>query len=65
MVGSLVAQSIKNTLALQETQVRSLDPEDHLEEEIATLSSVLAWRIPGTEDPGGIQSMGWQRVEHN
>ena len=56
MVGSLVAQSIKNTLALQETQVRSLNPEDHLEEEIATHSSVLAWRIPWTKESDGLQS---------
>ena len=64
MVGSLVAQSIKNTLALQETQVRSLNPEDHLEEEIATHSSVLAWRIPWTKESDGLQSMGLQRIRH-
>ena len=44
----------------QETRVRSLGWEDHLEEEMATHSSVLAWRIPWTEEPGGLQSMGWQ-----
>ena len=46
----------------QETQVQSLGGEDPLEEEMATHSSVLAWRIPWTEEPGGLQSMGSQRV---
>ena len=45
---------------MQETWVQSLDQEDPLEEEMATHSSVLAWRIPWTEEPGGLQSMGWQ-----
>ena len=45
---------------MQETQVRYLGWEDLLEKEIATHSSMLAWRIPWTEDPGGLQSMGWQ-----
>ena len=61
---SLVAQTVKNLPALQETQVRSLGREDPPEEEMATYpnrtlrihSSILAWRIPGTEEPGGIQS---------
>ena len=50
---------------LQETQVQSLDQEDLLEEEMATLSSILAWEIPWTEEPGRLQSMGSQRVGHN
>ena len=48
----------------QETWVRSLDWEDSLEEEMATHSSILAWEIPWTEEPGGLQSMGSQRVGH-
>ena len=59
---SLVAQSVKNLPAVQETQVRSLDREDTLEKERATHSSILAWKIPWTEEPGGLQSMGSQRV---
>ena len=55
---SLVAQMVKNPLAMQETQVPSLDQEDPLEKEMATHSSVLAWRILWTEEPGGLQSMG-------
>jgi len=46
-------------------QVRSLDQEDPLEEAVATYSSILAWRIPWTEESGGLQSMGLQRVEHD
>ena len=49
----------------QESQVRSLNQKDHLEEEMATRSRILAWRIPWTEEPGGLQSVGSQRVEHN
>ena len=49
---------VKSLPAMQETQVQSLDWEDHLEKEMATHSSVLAWRIPWTEEPGGLQSMG-------
>ena len=55
---SLIAQSIKNLPAVQETQVRFLDWEDPLEKEMATYSSILAWRIPWTEEPGGLQSLG-------
>ena len=55
---SLVAQSIKNPPAMQETQVGSLGLEDPLEKGMATHSSVLAWGIPWTEDPGGTHSMG-------
>ena len=62
---SLEAQMVKNLPALQETQVQSLGQEDPLEEEMATHSSILAWRIPWTEEPGGLQSMGSQRVRHN
>ena len=50
---------------MQETQVRSLGQEDPLEEEMATHSSILAWRIPWTEEPGGLQYMGLQRVRHD
>ena len=59
---SLVAQMIKNLPAMLETQVQSLDQEDPLEKGMATHSSILAWRIPWTEEPGGLQSMGSQRV---
>ena len=54
----LVAQSVKNPPAVQETQVQSLDWEDPLEKKMATHSSILLWRIPWTEEPGGLQSMG-------
>ena len=60
---SLVAQMVKNLPAMQETQVRSLDCKDPLEEEMSTHSSILAWRIPWTEEPGALQSMGLQKVE--
>ena len=62
---SLVAQMVKNLPALQETQVRSLGWKDPGEEGMATNSSILAWRIPRTEEPGGLQSMGLQGVGHN
>ena len=62
---SLVAQRLKCLPAMRETQVRSLDQEDALEEEMATHSSTLAWRIPWREEPGGRQSMGSQRVGHD
>ena len=62
---SLIAQSVKNLPAVQEIQVWSLGQEDPLEMEMATHSSILAWRIPWTEEPGGLQSMGLQRVWHN
>ena len=57
-----MAQTVKNLPAMQKTQVRSLGREDPLEEGTATHSSVLAWRIPWTEEPGGLQSMGSHRV---
>ena len=62
---SLVAQSVKNLPAVQETRVRSLDWEDPLEKEMATHSSILAWKISWTEEPGGLQSLGSQRVGHD
>ena len=62
---SLVAQRLKLLPAMWETQVRSLDREELLEKEMATRSSILAWRIPWTEEPGRLQSMGSQRVGHD
>ena len=62
---SLVAQIVKNPPAKQETWVQSLGQEDPLEKGMATPSSILAWKIPGTEEPGGMQSMGLQRVRHD
>ena len=56
---------VKNLPVMQETQVQSLGQENHREEEMATHSSILTWRIPGTEEPGGLQSKGSQRVGHN
>ena len=64
-LASLVAQRIKRLPAMQETQVQSLGWEDPLEKEMATHSSILAWRIPWTEEPGGLQSRGSQRVRHD
>ena len=60
-----MAQSVKNLPAMQETWVLSLGQEDLLEKEMATLSRTLAWGIPWTEEPGGLQSMGVTRVEHD
>ena len=65
MLASLVAQTVKNVPAVQETRVRSLNWEDPLEKEMATHSNVLAWRIPWTDDPGGLRSMGSKRVRHD
>ena len=56
---------MKNLPAMPEMQVRSLGQEDPLGEEMATHSSILAWEIPWTEEPGGLQSMGSQRVGHD
>ena len=61
----LLAQMVKCLPAMRETQVQSLDREDPLEKEMATHSSTLAWKIPGTEEPGRLQSMGSQRVGHD
>ena len=62
---SLVAQTVKHLHTMRETCVQSLGWEDPLEKEMATHSSTLAWRIPWTEEPGGLQSMGSQRVEQD
>ena len=62
---SLVVQMVKNVPAKQETQVQSLGGEDPLEKEMATHSSILAWKIQWTEEPGGLQSMGSQTVRHD
>ena len=61
-MSSLMAQIVKKLSAMQETRVQSLGQEDPLEKGMATHSSILAWRIPWTEAPGGLQSMGWQRI---
>ena len=65
---SLMAQQVNNLFAMQETQetwVRSLGQEDPLEEGMATYPSILAWKIPWAEKPGGLQSTGSQRVGHD
>ena len=64
-LASLVAQTVTNLPAMQETQVRSLDQEDALEKGMAAHSSILAWEIPQTEEPSRLQSMGLQRVGHD
>ena len=64
-VSSLVAQSVKNLPAVHETWVRCLGWEDPLEKEMATHSSILAWKTSWTEEPGGLQSMGSQRLRHD
>ena len=60
-----MAQLVKNPPAMQETQVPSLAVEDLLEKEMTTHSSVLAWRIPGQGEPGGLPSLGSHRVGHD
>ena len=62
---SLVAQTVKRLPTVQETRVQSLGQEDLLEKGMATHSSILAWRIPWTEEPGGLQSTGLQRVRYD
>ena len=62
---SLVAQTVRHLPTMQETWVQSLGWEDPLEKGTATHSSILAWRIPWTEEPGRLQSMGSQRVKHD
>ena len=62
---SLVAQTVKRLSRMQETQVRALGWEDPLEKEMAIHSSSIAWKIPWTEEPGRLQSMGSQRVGHD
>ena len=64
-MGSLVAQTVKNLPAVQEAWVQSLGQENPLEKEMATHSSILTWRIPWTEEPGGLQSMGSQKARHD
>ena len=61
---SLIAQSVNHLPAMQETWVQALSQEDPLEKEMATYSSILAWRIPWMEEPGRLQFMGSQRVGH-
>ena len=65
LMTSLMAQTVKRLPAMQETRVWSLGREDPLEKEMATHSSTLAWRIPWTEEPSGLQSMESQRVGHD
>ena len=65
MVGVPGGSAVKNLPAKWEKQVRSLSWEDPLEKEIATHSSILAWKIPQTEEPGGLQSVGLQGVGHD
>ena len=64
-MASLVAQMVKNLPVMWETQVRSLGQEDPLEKERTTHTSTLAWRIPWTKEPGGLQPMGLQRVRYD
>ena len=64
-MASLVSQMVKNLPAMQETCVQSLGWEDHLEKEMTTYSRILAWKIPCTEELGGLQSLRSQRVRHN
>ena len=61
----LVAQMVKLLSTMQETWFQSLGQDDSLEKEMVTNSSILAWRIPWTEKPGRLQSVGWQRVGHD
>ena len=60
-----MVQMVKNSSVMQETQVPSLGQEDSSEKGMATHSSIVAWRIPWTKEPGGLQPMGLQRVGHN
>ena len=62
---SLMAQMVMNLPAVQENCIQSLGWKDPLEKGVATHSSILAWRVPWTEEPGGLQSMGSQRVRHD
>ena len=61
----MVAQKVKNLPVMRETWVQSLGQEDPLEKEMATHSSILAWRISWMEEPGGVQTIGLQRVRHD
>ena len=60
-----MAQMVKHLPTMQKTRVQSLGQEESLEKEMATRSSTLAWKIPWMEEPGGLQSMGSQRVRHD
>ena len=60
-----MAQTVKRLPAMWESQVRSLGLEDPLEKEVATYSSTVAWKMPWTEEPDRLQSMGWERVGHD
>ena len=62
---SLITQTVKRLSTMQESRVRSLDWEDPLEKEMAVHSSTIAWKIPWTEEPARLQSMGLQRVGHD
>ena len=62
---ALIVQMVENLPIMRKTRFRSLGWEDHLEKGMATHSSILAWRIPWTEEPGGLQSTGLQRVGHD
>ena len=64
-MSSLVAQMVKSLPAMRETWVQSLGQKDPLEKEVAIHSSILTWKIPWTEEPGGLQSIGLQKVGHN
>ena len=64
-MASLVAQTVKHLSTMWETRIRSLGWEDPLEKEMTTHTSTLAWKIPWTEEPGRLQSMGSQRVKHD
>ena len=65
VIKKLIAQWVKNLPAMQETRIQSLGREDSLEKEMATHSNILAWRIPGTEEPGRLPSVGLHRVRHD
>ena len=60
-----MVQTVKHLPIIQETKVQSLGGEEPLEKEMATHSSILAWKIPWMEEPNGLQSTGWQRVRHD
>ena len=64
-IPSLVAQTVKNLPAILETCIQSLGQEDPLEKDMATHSSILVWRIPWTEEPGGLQSKGPKRTQYD
>ena len=65
VTNTFCGSAVKNLPAMQETRIQSLGQEDALEKEMATHSSILAWRVPQTEEPGGLQSMELQRVRHD